>query len=107
MPKSFGVVSNFNSAFNRLTVAQSGVWPERKAAVTAAVGRFVPVYDYHGALLAKPGETRHEDSAISCAISIDRHFSSICKRCCCWWLSWHVPRVLPASATEVPNIKPL
>lgn len=65
VPKSFGVVSNFNSAFNRLTVAQSGVWPERKAAVTAAVGRFVPVYDYHGALLAKPGETRHEDSAIS------------------------------------------
>jgi hypothetical protein len=56
VPKSYGVGSRFDDTFNRLTIAQEAVSPETKAAVTAAVGQFVPVYDHDGALVAEPDE---------------------------------------------------
>jgi hypothetical protein len=52
--KGFGAVSRFDDARNCLTIALDGIRPEQKAAVTAAVGQFVVVYDHDGTRLAEP-----------------------------------------------------
>jgi hypothetical protein len=39
-----------------LRLAEDVIGPQQRAAATAALGRFVPVYDRHGVLLAKPDE---------------------------------------------------
>jgi hypothetical protein len=52
--KSFGAISRFDDTHSTLTIAQDAILPERQRSVTAAVGQFVPIYDYDGTLLAEP-----------------------------------------------------
>lgn len=65
VPKQYGVISRFDDAFNRLTIAQEAVSPETKAAVTAAMGQFAPVYDHEGTLLAKPSAEQRNAKWVS------------------------------------------
>jgi hypothetical protein len=59
VPKPLAALSRFEGAPNCLTVGRDAILPDQKADVTAALGRFVPVYDQDGALLAEPDEPRH------------------------------------------------
>jgi hypothetical protein len=60
--KGYGTVSKFDSTFGRLRIAQDTIPPEQKPGVTAAIGQFVPIYDYDSAPLTKPDETRRENN---------------------------------------------
>ena len=107
VPKSFGVISRFDNVLNRLTIAQEPFRWKKKRPSRRPSGNSCP--STITTVCYWPNRMRNTVSrgGFTGAISIVRRFSSICKRCCCWWLSWHVLRVLPASATEVPNIRPL
>ena len=49
----------------RLTINENKIAPGQKEAVTAVLGRFAPVYDRDGTLLAKPEETTAAATSIS------------------------------------------
>ena len=65
VPRSFGTVARFDDTCNRLTIGEDAISPEQKGRVTFAIGRFVPVYDYDGAPLAKPDESQGKPRWIS------------------------------------------
>ena len=49
----------------RLTINENKIAPGQKEAVTAVLGRFAPVYDRDGTLLAKPEETTAAATSVS------------------------------------------
>ena len=65
VPKRFGGIARFDGTHNFLTIGQDAVPPEQKTGVTAAMGRFVPVYDQDSAPLAKPDEEHRDAISVS------------------------------------------
>ncbi len=55
----------FDGTQGYLTIGQDAVPAEQKAGLTTAMGRFVPVYDHDGVLLAKPDEERRDTALMS------------------------------------------
>jgi hypothetical protein len=65
VPKSFGAIGRLDDTHGRFTLAEDAIALDQKANITAAIGRFVPVYDNDGALLARPeaGQEKQKPAA--------------------------------------------
>lgn len=65
VPRSFDVDSQYDDILGFLTIAQDAFLPSQLRTITVAVGRFAPVYDHDGTVLAEPDRRRSEGQRIS------------------------------------------
>jgi hypothetical protein len=59
VPYGFEHMAFIHQAHKCLTIPEDSIAPEHKTDVTASIGRFVPVYDVDGDLLAKPDQEQN------------------------------------------------
>jgi hypothetical protein len=58
VPKGYGSVARIYEKPNHFNIAEDSIVPGQKTAITAALGRFSPVYDEDGSLLAEPEQRK-------------------------------------------------